>query len=179
MVHVDEWQLLLATWRKERQDNPLLYKPEYNEIWEFWEIASSHCPFPPCLAHALSSLEALPWILLTPKVACTSRHPIRTFWAKIPLSLFCLPPVKQVVLHFPFSLVLKTCFLLVKWTCFAVAKKETCCSLFYWFRRERWWKKRITEFMLKQQKICFLNCIEFVILLCSFLPDWSCLFFFL
>lgn len=132
VIHVSEWQLALATWGGGRQDNPLLYKPGYNEIWEFWAIASSHCPFLPCLAHLLSSLEALPRILLTPKVACTLRHPIRTFWAKIQSLLFCLPPVKQVFCIFPEiqpCWVLKTCFLLEKWTCFALAKEETCCSL--------------------------------------------------
>lgn len=77
----------------------------YNEIWEFWEIASSHCPFHPCLAHVLSSLEALPWILLTQKVACTSRHPIWKFWPQCLclLFFFFFPTPLQLNKWFHFS----------------------------------------------------------------------------
>lgn len=61
----------------ERQDNPSLISLGIMRFGRFWKNASPHCPLLRCLAHVLSSLEALSWILLTLFVACTSRRPIR------------------------------------------------------------------------------------------------------
>lgn len=107
VVHLSEWQPVLTTWQRDRQDNPSLISLAIMRFGSFWDIASSHCPFHPCLAHVLSSLEAVSWMLLTPKVACTWRRPISMCCAKFHCLLF------------PFFLLLLLSSFNCAWSCFS------------------------------------------------------------
>lgn len=87
----------------ERQDNPSRISLGIMRFGSFGSVPVLTALFHQCLARELSSLEALPWILLTLKVACTLRHPL---WPKF--------------LHLLFFVFLQ----LSKWFCFSPRKTE-------------------------------------------------------